>query len=181
MNTVAKRLLIIRQQSKKSQREIAKVLGITRQGYARYETGEREIGLDSMQKLCDYYKVSPNYFFMSTDYIEPSDKLSSAQLGTLFQIRCKELDDLITPVLAYERRIQMYDNPSSNFDMSDEKLDEYIKTAENLLKELIKIKGFLDTSVDNDLSFFQDYVNKLEDKEAQAKVVNAYTNNKAGK
>ena len=45
----------------KSQSEIAAVLGIVYQQYARYEKGQREVPLHHFITLADYYGVSLDY------------------------------------------------------------------------------------------------------------------------
>lgn len=39
-----------------TQDEVAKVLGITRQAYCRYENDQRELSLDMLCKLADFYE-----------------------------------------------------------------------------------------------------------------------------
>lgn len=51
----------IRRESKKSQRDIAKVLNMTQPSYANYESGKTEPRISSLIKLADYYNVSLDY------------------------------------------------------------------------------------------------------------------------
>lgn len=51
----------IRKENKKSQRDIAKILGMTQPCYANYETGKTEPRISSLIKLADYYNVSLDY------------------------------------------------------------------------------------------------------------------------
>lgn len=55
------RLKDLRDDSEKSQSEIAEVLGIKRQQYARYEKGIQEIPLHHMITLARYYNMSLDY------------------------------------------------------------------------------------------------------------------------
>lgn len=52
----------LREDSDKTQQEIADYLGTSQTMYARYERGANELPLHHMIKLCDYYDVSADYF-----------------------------------------------------------------------------------------------------------------------
>lgn len=43
------------------QETIAKMLGITRQQYGLYETGQREFKIKHIQKLCIYFNLSADW------------------------------------------------------------------------------------------------------------------------
>lgn len=49
------------------QKQIADYLKITRQQYGLYEIGKRDIPIDSLCKLADFYKVSTDYLFGRTN------------------------------------------------------------------------------------------------------------------
>lgn len=49
------------------QNQIAKVLKITRQQYSLYETGKRDIPVDLLCKLADYYNTSTDYILNRTN------------------------------------------------------------------------------------------------------------------
>lgn len=51
----------LREDSDKSQGEIAAYLGTTQQVYSRYELGENEIPVRHIIALCKYYNVSADY------------------------------------------------------------------------------------------------------------------------
>lgn len=55
------RLLDLRKKSKKSQAEIAQLLGITTAAYQNYENGRREAGYATIAKLADFYNVTTDY------------------------------------------------------------------------------------------------------------------------
>ena len=52
------RLKILRKQRRKTQQQIADLLGISRQAYSYYENGSRQPDIESLQKLSDYFDVS---------------------------------------------------------------------------------------------------------------------------
>lgn len=55
------RIRDLREDSDKSQREIAECLGMPQQQYARYESGVREIPLHHLITLAKFYNVSLDY------------------------------------------------------------------------------------------------------------------------
>ena len=66
MNYV-KRMRDLREDSDKTQQEIANVLGTSQTMYARYERGANELPIHHLLKLCDYYGVSADYFLCRTE------------------------------------------------------------------------------------------------------------------
>lgn len=55
------RIRDMREDNDKTQEEIASYLGIKRQQYARYESGQQEIPLHHFIALARFYKVSLDY------------------------------------------------------------------------------------------------------------------------
>jgi len=62
-----KRIRDLREDSDKTQKEIAEVLGTSQTMYARYERGANELPLHHFIVLCKYYKVSADYILGFTD------------------------------------------------------------------------------------------------------------------
>ncbi|MBO5092300.1 MAG: helix-turn-helix transcriptional regulator [Clostridia bacterium] len=56
------RLKDIREDNDKTQDEIAKILGISRQHYSLYERGERELPMHHFVTLAKYYNIYLDYF-----------------------------------------------------------------------------------------------------------------------
>lgn len=56
-----KRIRDLREDAEKTQADIALLLGIRRQQYARYEKGIQEIPLHHLITLAKYYKVSLDF------------------------------------------------------------------------------------------------------------------------
>lgn len=50
-----------REDREEKQETIAKYLGITRQQYGLYETGQREFKIKHIQKLCMYFDISADF------------------------------------------------------------------------------------------------------------------------
>ena len=61
------RLRDLREDSDKSQAEIAKIIGTSQSYYAKYENGKRTIPFDRMVTLAKYYNVSLDYLAGLTD------------------------------------------------------------------------------------------------------------------
>lgn len=62
-----KRMRDLREDHDKTQREIAEVLGTSQTMYARYERGANELPIRHLLKLCDYYKISADFFLGRSD------------------------------------------------------------------------------------------------------------------
>ena len=65
--TYTKRMRDLREDADKTQQEIAKVLGTSQTMYARYERGANELPIRHLVTLCEYYRVSADYFLGLTD------------------------------------------------------------------------------------------------------------------
>lgn len=55
------RIRELRENARKNQTEIAKMLGTSQSYYSEYELGKRELPIKHLVKLCEYYKVSADY------------------------------------------------------------------------------------------------------------------------
>lgn len=56
-----RRIRDLREDSDKTQKEIAEYLGTSQTMYARYERGANELPIRHLLALCKYYKVSADY------------------------------------------------------------------------------------------------------------------------
>ena len=65
--TYLKRMRDLREDHDKTQKDIADVLGTSQTMYARYERGANELPIRHLLTLCEYYKVSADYFLGRTD------------------------------------------------------------------------------------------------------------------
>lgn len=63
----AKKIKDLRVDSDMSQTEIANFLGISQRAYSHYEKADREISLDSLVKISDYFNVSIDYLLGRTN------------------------------------------------------------------------------------------------------------------
>ncbi len=67
VNIYYQRLRDLREDSDKTQAEIANILNMKQQQYARYESGKQEIPLHHFVALAKYYNVSLDYLAGLTD------------------------------------------------------------------------------------------------------------------
>ena len=68
------RLKELREQNSKTQREIAEILNIQQNTYSQYENGQRQISLDFLIKLANFYQVSIDYILGLTNIDLPYPK-----------------------------------------------------------------------------------------------------------
>lgn len=64
------RLRALRKEKGLTQQNMAEFLGLTRQGYAKYENNQSEPDNETLQKLADYFDVSIDYLLGRTDKSE---------------------------------------------------------------------------------------------------------------
>lgn len=69
---MTERLKIMRENRSFSHAQVAEYLGITRQAYANYENGERDIKAETLRKLVVFYHTSADYLLGVTDEPSPS-------------------------------------------------------------------------------------------------------------
>jgi len=137
----------LRLKKKKSQREIAKVLDITRPAYVRYETGNREPSLETLSKLANYYEVPIQSFFMKELKKYKYENLYMAEIGTLYDIKYREMIHL-SDFISFSLH-QIDSETLSKGEVPDD-LVELQHTYESLLEEF---------------DFYSDEIRKLIDKD----------------
>lgn len=64
----------IREDKNLSQKDIALYLNVKQNTYSRYETNERDMPLEIIDKLASYYNTSVDYLMGRTDKREPYPK-----------------------------------------------------------------------------------------------------------
>ena len=62
-----KRMRDLREDNDLTQQEVADILGTSQTMYARYERGANELPIHHLLTLCEYYKVSADYFLGFSD------------------------------------------------------------------------------------------------------------------
>ena len=69
--TYRERMRALREDNDLTQREVAKVINKSQQGYSHIEDGRAELKIDDLITLCKFYKVSSDYFIGLADKIKP--------------------------------------------------------------------------------------------------------------
>ena len=61
------RMRNLREDNDLTQKQVGKIISKSQQGYSHIEDGRAELKIDDMIKLCDFYKVSADYFIGRTN------------------------------------------------------------------------------------------------------------------
>ncbi|KGX85042.1 helix-turn-helix domain-containing protein [Pontibacillus litoralis] len=61
------RLIKLRKEHKKTQEDIAKIIGVSRPAYTAYEKGNRSPDYEILTTLADYYRVTTDYLLGHSD------------------------------------------------------------------------------------------------------------------
>ena len=62
-----KRMRNLREDGDLTQKEVGKIINKSQQGYSHIEDGRAELKIDDLITLCDFYKVSADYFIGRSD------------------------------------------------------------------------------------------------------------------
>ena len=65
------RLKDLREDNDRTQRELAEFLHIKQNTYSQYENGQRQLPIDALIKLAEYYSVSTDYILERTNIKTP--------------------------------------------------------------------------------------------------------------
>ena len=82
-----KRIRDLREDSDKTQTEIAEYLGTSQTMYARYERGANELPIRLLLALCKYYNVSADYLLCISDVKQRADNISDNERKLLNTLR----------------------------------------------------------------------------------------------
>jgi len=61
------RMRALREDNDLTQLQVAAIINKSQQGYNHIETGRAELKIEDLIKLCDFYKVSADYFIGRKD------------------------------------------------------------------------------------------------------------------
>ena len=79
------RIKNLREDNDLTQQEIANYLNISQVAYSYYELNKRNIPLELLSKLADYYNTSIDYLLYKTDRIQPYPKNNSSLKKLLYK------------------------------------------------------------------------------------------------
>lgn len=98
------RLKTLRRQHGKTQQDIASSLGITRQGYAKYENNLGEPDNSSLVKLADYFNTSVDYLLGRIEFPQVSTKTEGINTNKAFS-NDQELISFYNELLGSDERL----------------------------------------------------------------------------
>lgn len=139
----AQRLKQLRSKKKRSQQEMANLLGITRQGYAKYENSDSEPSFEMLQKIADYFNVTIDDLLGHTSVNETIGRVTVA--GKEINLSIEEL--------------QLFNELKKHPIMFHDLASDPEKKVKELIK-LYKMKKLLMEDDDDDL---EDGFGELED------------------
>jgi len=58
----------LREEKGLTQMELAKILEVANKSISNWETGSREMDIKTINKICDFFNVSADYFLKRKDY-----------------------------------------------------------------------------------------------------------------
>lgn len=135
MNLFAQRLKQVRQHDKKTQKQIAEMLGISDRAYQNYEYGNREPNLETIITLANYFDI-------------PLDYLTARGLFKDWEMIMAHKDDLFAVLTSM---LQTIDAPNNTTNLAIRPIDLLPKNfAFDLLdeKELINLLPLLISNVE---------------------------------
>lgn len=110
------RLRTLRKEAKKTQQQMADMLGITRQGYGSYENNITEPDNETLTRLADFFDVSIDYLMGRTN-----DKGMNSDRDPV-----DELVEYIDAELTDEEIIERLNFKVDNITLSDDEVKEFI-------------------------------------------------------
>lgn len=91
-----KRLASLRKEKKRTQQDMADLLGIKQQVYARYESGDRQPSRPRLNKFAELLNCSPDYLLMLTDNPHEYTKFDNLRSDQQLLVRAYESGDIAT-------------------------------------------------------------------------------------
>ncbi|KIL42629.1 helix-turn-helix domain-containing protein [Jeotgalibacillus soli] len=99
------RLKQLRLHKKKTQQDMAALLGISRQAYGYYENGSRQPDYNAIKLLADYFEVSIDYLITGKQGNKKEDGIWEEVLDPEIELFFKDLLDAPEEKMAELRRI----------------------------------------------------------------------------
>jgi len=86
MKSLGEKLIDLRKKAGKTQKEVAKFLNISYVGYGDYERNKSEPDVETILKLSDYFKVSPNSLLQNNDESKKEVVFSSEEVSKIIEV-----------------------------------------------------------------------------------------------
>ena len=127
---LSQRLTYLRKLHKKTQQDIATLLGITRPAYTAYEKGNRTPDNESINKLADYYGVTLDYLQGRTDILQEVN-------GTY---NTRDERDIAKRLEQFKEEIENSDGLAfSGEPLSDEAKESLLESMEHIFRQTQRI------------------------------------------
>lgn len=109
--------------NKKTQKQVAEYLNITREAYTQYENGKREPDIETLKKLADYFNVSIDLLLDNNkndlmENLTPEVLILIKKISSLSEESKKDLEE-------YIKLLKIRDDTESTRDESSLTLEEH--------------------------------------------------------
>ncbi len=157
-----------------SQQMIASAIGITRQAYSRYENGQREPGLDVINKICEVYNFSPvllffeNYKNIDSSHIKLTGIL--AKYEEIMRLILRKFNEIKKNLVCKSDKNEYMINEEEVY-KDNEKTILLKKEIRNLKNELPKIKKDFEVYLNDIESSVNERINIIDEKFIENSVV----------
>ncbi|RIJ63118.1 helix-turn-helix domain-containing protein [Rummeliibacillus sp. POC4] len=111
----AQRLKSLRKNKKLTQSDMANMLGITRQGYAKYENDESEPDLATIDKLAEFFNVTTDYLLGRSDIMNPR-LFENAGITNQEYLNLSAYQKEVVDFFLTRENLQFYDRPKRLLD-----------------------------------------------------------------
>ncbi|MBX0358951.1 helix-turn-helix domain-containing protein [Halobacillus sp. Nhm2S1] len=92
---LSQRLVYLRKENRKTQQEMADMLGVTRPAYTAYERGSRKPDYDTLQKIADHFDVTTDYLLGRSNAHNTQVESSNDSIAEINRLLVKyEIDDM---------------------------------------------------------------------------------------
>lgn len=116
-------------------KDVANFLGITRQGYCRYEDGKSDLSTSTLSKLADFYGVSTDYLLgrdeqkLNEDVTAMTDnELDKALIQSYMAMNETDKQGIRNYILEIFKRINELDNSGDNSNKIQESPPQIVQT-----------------------------------------------------
>lgn len=144
---LADKLKKLREDKGLQPKDVANFLGITRQGYCRYEDGKSDLSTSTLSKLADFYGVSTDYLLgrdeqkLNKDVTAMTDnELDKALIQSYIAMNETDKQGIRNYILEIFKRINELDNSEDNSSKIQESPPQIVQTKAPVVEEPKKPK-----------------------------------------
>ncbi|WP_139993648.1 helix-turn-helix domain-containing protein [Kurthia sp. Dielmo] len=115
----SQRLKYLRKEKKLTQNDMAELLGITRQGYAKYESGSGEPDIKAIDKLANFFNVTTDYLLGRSDIKNP-EKMTNEGISNEDYEKLTAYQKEVVDFIISRENLFFYDQPQKILDALEE-------------------------------------------------------------